>query len=84
MNLYIININITDSQAKYLLNNFTEYNGQPCDIIEIINRYDITFVHGYLDKLTIGKLKYQLTYKTISFCIKKDQEYIIDYLIQTL
>ena len=83
MNLYIINADINDALAKYLLDHCTEYNDQPCDIIEIINRDNINFTQGYLDKLTIGKLKYQLTIRKINYYINYDKDEVIYYLYQT-
>ena len=37
MNLYIIDIKLIDQEAQYLLDHLTKYNGQMCDIVEIIN-----------------------------------------------
>ena len=83
MKLYIINTDITDDQAKHLLKHFTPYNGEVCNIIEITKLDDITF-KGYLSKLTICKLKYQLTNKSIKIYIENDKAKIIYYLIQTV
>ena len=81
MNLYIINSEIPNTLAQYLLKHLIPYNGEVCDIVEIICTDDITF-KGYLDKLTIGKLKHQLT-KKIDYYIKKDLYGVIYYLVQT-
>ena len=82
MNLYIINIELSDESVKYLLDLHTLYNNEICNI-EIINKPNIyTFPQGYLDKLTIGKLKYQESVG-IKYYIKHDVDDVIYYLVQT-
>ena len=83
MYLYLISTNITFNQAKYLLEHCTKYNGETCDIVEINNSKIQDIKSGYLSKLTIGKLKHQLT-KDIDYYIKHDKAKIIYYLVQTL
>ena len=81
MYLYIINCNISNTYAQYLLDHLTAYNGENCDIIEINQSNILNFTQGYLDKLTIGKLRYQLLPKVN--CIFIDDDYILYYIIQT-
>ena len=83
MKLYIINSDITFNQAEYLLNHLTSYNDEVCDIVEIINSNVQNIKSGYFDKLTIGKLKHQLTYVNIQYSIEDDEDEVIYYLIQT-
>ena len=82
MNLYIINCEISDDVAKHLLDHLTLYNGQVCDIIEVINTNVQDIKSGYLSKLTIGKVKHQEN-KAIDYYIKHDLDDVIYYLVQT-
>ena len=81
MNLYIINP-ITKTLAQYLLNHLRLYKGQVCDIIEINNGNIQDIKSVYLSKLTIGKLLYQISSKTIDYYIKYDLNDVIYYLVQ--
>ena len=85
MKLYIINPNIiiSNDTAKYLLEHFTPYNGEVCDIVEVINLDAQDIKSGYLDRLTRGKLKHQIIYKNIDYYIKYDFDDAIYYLVQT-
>ena len=85
MNLYIINCEITNTSARYLLKHLHLYNDQPCDIVEIINSTSQNVQNiksGYLSKLTIGKLKYQLNNGLKRSYHQNDFD-VIYYLIQT-
>ena len=86
MNLYILNPNISlaNQSIRYLLNHLIQYDGQPCDIIKINNSNIQDIKSGYLDELTIGKLKHQLNNWSKSTYIKHDFNNVIYYLVQTL
>ena len=85
MKLYIINptLKISNTLSKYLLEHFTPYNGEVCDIVEVNNLDGINFKSGYLSKLTIGKLQQQAN-KNIKYYILNDIDDVIYYLVQTL
>ena len=84
MDLYIINCEINNSQAQYLLERLTRYNGQVCNIVEINNTNVQDINLGYLSELTIGKLQHQLN-KDIMYYIYHDfdENDVIYYLVQT-
>ena len=85
MNLYIIpdDLKLSNESIKYLLDRLTPYSNVTYTNYIYINKNITTITSGYLDRLTIGKLKHQLLNNDVRYYVAHDEANIIYYLCQT-